>query len=362
MGVVENATEEWRLLYVGTYTPDSEPPGEGEGVHRVRFDPETGEFTDGGVAARATGPSFLALREAPPTLYAVNERARGTVIAFRIDGRSQLTELTQVPTGGGSPCHVATTGSELAVTNYANGVVTVYELSEDGTIGRPTESTHSGSGPVTERQDGPHAHSVTAPDRHHLLVADLGTDELRVLRAGEQIGTVTLPGGTGPRHMAVWGKYVYVAGELDSRVHVVRWDESTGTGEHLDSVHATGEEAAGKNFPAEILFHKGYVYMSNRGTDTIATFVPRNEGARLEHRANTPVGAWPRHFTVVRGHREEPDHLVAAAQNGDSLMSLLIDPDTGVPTDTGHRLKVPAPVCVLPVPLRRVRRAEAVTP
>ena len=74
MGVVENATDERRLLYVGTYTPDSEPPGEGEGIHRVRFDPETGEFTDGGVAAKATGPSFLALKEDPPTLYAVNER------------------------------------------------------------------------------------------------------------------------------------------------------------------------------------------------------------------------------------------------------------------------------------------------
>src|SRR5699024_7503256 len=135
-----------------------------------------------------------------------------------------------------------------------------------------------------------------------------------------------------------------------------------GIGEHLGSVHAAGEDAARTNSPAETLFHKGYVYMSNRGTDAIATFALRDEGARLEHMANTPVGAWPRHFTVVRGHREEPDHLVAAAQNGDVLMSLLIHPATGVTTDTGHRPKAPAPVCVLPVPLRRIRRAEAATP
>src|SRR5699024_7915306 len=106
----------------------------------------------------------------------------------------------------------------------------------------------------------------------------------------------------------------------------------------------------------------GYVYMSNRRTDAIATFALRDEDARLEHMANTPVGAWPRNFTVLRGHREEPDHLRGAPQDGDFLMSLLIDPATGVPTDTGHRLKVPAPVCVLPVPLRRIRRAEAATP
>ena len=180
--------------------------------------------------------------------------------------------------------------------------------------------------------------------------------------------------------MVVNGDHVYVAGELDSRVHVVRWDGVSGTGEHLGSVTATADEAAGKNFPAEIALHRlkvegreiaegdalpptstyeGRVYVSNRGADAISTFAVRDGGARLEHLTDTPVGAWPRHFTVVRGHRDEPDHLVAAAQNGDELMSLLIDPDTGVPQDTGHRLAVPAPVCVLPIPIKRIRRAEA---
>ncbi|WP_394350486.1 lactonase family protein [Nocardiopsis quinghaiensis] len=348
-----------RLLLVGTYTPDSDPPGEGAGIYRIWFDPMTGEMADGGVAARTPGPSFLAFHEDPATVYAVNERAEGTVAAFRVDGEARLTELGSAPTGGGSPCHVLAVGSRLAVTNYANGVATVYGLEEDGTFTDATEFTHAGSGPVTERQEGPHAHSAAAPDDRHVLVVDLGTDELRVVRDGEQVGAVALPPGTGPRHTAVAGEYLYVAGELDSRVHVLRWDPGTGTAEHLGSVHATGEEAAGDNFPAEILTNADHVYVSNRGADTISTFAARDGGARLEHMANTPAGgAWPRNFTVVRGHREEPDHLVVAAQNGDSLASLLIDPGTGVPADTGHRLSVPVPVCVLPVPITRIRRAE----
>lgn len=348
-----------RLLLVGTYTPGSEPPGEGEGIHRVWFDPVTGELADGGVAAPTTGPSFLAFREGPATVYAVNERAEGTVTAFRIDGGAELTELDRAPTGGGSPCHVLATGSKLAVTNYANGVATVYDLREDGGFGPGrAEFAHTGSGPVVDRQEGPHAHSTAAPDGRHLLVADLGTDELRVIADGEPRGVVALPPGTGPRHVAVSGEYLYVAGELDSRVHVVRWDSGEGTGEHLGSVHATGEGAAGVNFPAEILTHGAHVYVSNRGADSIATLAVREDGARLEHVANTPAGGpWPRNFTVVRGHRDEPDHLVVAAQNGDSLASLLLDPDTGVPADSGHRLGLPAPVCVLPVPLNRIRRA-----
>ncbi|MFE6385081.1 lactonase family protein [Nocardiopsis dassonvillei] len=348
-----------RLLLVGTYTPDSDPPGEGEGIYRVWFDPMTGEMTDGGAAARTPGPSFLAFREDPPTVYAVNEREKGTVTAFRIDGGAGLTELGQSPTGGGSPCHVLARGSELAVTNYANGVATLYALAEDGSLdGTVAEFAHSGSGPVTDRQEGPHAHSTAAPDDRHLLVADLGTDELRILRGGEEVGAVSLPPGTGPRHTAVLGEYLYVAGELDSRVHVLRWNPAEGTAEHLGSVEATGEEAAGANFPAEILTNGDHVYVSNRGADTIATFAVRDGGARLEHVADTPAGGpWPRNFAVVRGHREEPDHLVVAAQNGDSLASLLLDPDTGVPADTGHRLRLPVPVCVLPVPITRIRRA-----
>ncbi|WP_394296617.1 lactonase family protein, partial [Nocardiopsis halotolerans] len=335
--LVGDSVDGKRLLLVGTYTPDSDPPGEGAGVYRVWFDPMTGEMADGGVAARTPGPSFLAFREDPPTVYAVNERAEGTVTAFRVDGQAALTELGQAPTGGGSPCHVLARGSELVVTNYANGVAAVYGLAEDGTFGTgAAESANTGSGPVADRQEGPHAHSAAAPDDHHVLVVDLGTDELRVLRSGERVGTVALPPGTGPRHMAAAGEYLYVAGELDSRVHVVRWDADTGTGEHLDAVDATGENAAGENFPAEILAHGGHVYVSNRGADSVATLAVRDGGARLEHLANTPAGgAWPRNFTVVRGHRDEPDHLVVAAQNGDSLASLLIDPDTGVPSDTG---------------------------
>ncbi|MFE9242460.1 lactonase family protein [Nocardiopsis sp. NPDC006938] len=396
-----------RLLLVGTYTPDSDPPGKGEGVHRVWFDPESGELSADGVAARTTGPSFLAFRPDPPTVYAVNERARGTLTAFRVRGDTTLTEIGSVPTGGGSPCHVRYLGPErVAVANYANGVVAIQPTTEDGSPSGPArELAHRGRGPVADRQDGPHAHSTAVlrdthdPRLRYLVAADLGTDELRVhhyatpLTEENQgpvpaydeglLGTVRLPSGTGPRHMAVNGAYVYVAGELDSRVHTVRWNPRNGTGEHLGSVPALGARTAavtGANHPAEIALHRlrvegreiadgdalpmttgyeGRVYVSNRGADTVSTFAVRDEGARLEHLADTPVGAWPRHFAVVRGHGGQPDHLVVAAQNGDSLMSLRVDPDTGIPEDTGHRVDVPVPVCVLPVPIKRIQRAEA---
>ncbi|MFI6575106.1 lactonase family protein [Nocardiopsis sp. NPDC050513] len=382
-----------RLLFVGTYTPDSDPPGRGEGIHRVWFDPATGEMTDGGTAARTPGPSFLALNTTGEgaegyAVYAVNERVEGTVTAFRVSGDATLTELGSVPSGGGAPCHVRATRSELAVSNYLDGVVTFHGLARDGSLGeRTARFGHTGAGPVADRQDGPHAHSATALtllEQHEVvttwLVADLGTDELRVHRSAMAAApldrgprrlhpgqgspsVVALPSGAGPRHAAVYRAdefvaHLYVTGELDSRVHVVRWDHTSDKGEHVGSVPATAHEAAGTNFPAEIAVHHDRVYVANRGADVLSTFAVRDAGARLEHLADTPVGAWPRHFAVVRGHHGDPDHVVVAAQNGDCLLALRIDPDTGVPDDTGHRMAVPDPVCVLPVPIKRVRRSE----
>ncbi|MBE3000785.1 lactonase family protein [Nocardiopsis sp. HNM0947] len=389
------------MLYVGTYTPGSEPAGRGEGVYRVWFDPNTGEFEDGGVAARLTGPSYLALNAHRPWIYAVGERAEGTVTALRIEYDGGLTELGSEPSHGSSPCHVLALGDhEAVVANYADGRVAVAGFGPDG--GRRSEPDvysgehepwqlfeHTGHGPDPDRQEGPHAHSsllvpdTVDPDLCTLLVADLGTDELRAYRVGEKVppetgepsegsgpgmkfvpggiqGRVRLAPGSGPRHMALSqdGRHVYVTGELDSRVHVVRWTGDIDHAQYLGSVPATAEEAAGTNFPAELALHRDRLYVCNRGADAVSTFALRDGGARPEHLADTPVGAWPRHFAVVRGHRDEPDHLVAAAQNGGSLMSLRLDPETGIPADTGHRLALPDPVCVLPVPLRRIRRGQ----
>lgn len=370
----------WQLLFVGTYTPDSEPPGRGEGIYRVWFDSSTGEMVGGGLAAPTPGPSYLSGgARSQPFLYAVNEQEEGTVTGFRVGANGTLTEVGSVPTGGGSPCSISI-GHPLAVTNYANGVVSLHGTDEDGApTGPEAELDHSGSGPVTERQEGPHAHSATwmrgrivgNQTLSHLVVADLGTDELRVYRhsqvrdtAGTVTeeypeglhATITMPEGSGPRSLATpmhslgVGSHIYVSGELDSRVHVVRWDTESGTGEHIDSVPATGAGSTGDNAPAEIVGHRrDNVYVSNRGADVISTFAIRDDGARLEHVADTDAGGpWPRNFAVVDDLQGNPDHLVVGSQNGDVLASLRIDADTGVPVDTGYRLSLPSPVCVIP--------------
>ena len=87
---------------------------------------------------------------------------------------------------------------------------------------------------MVDRQEGPHAHfAALSPGGTHVLVADLGTDQVRRYRVGPD-GLLSdpgvaalLPAGAGPRHLAVRGELIYAVCELDHTVRTLRWDAAT---------------------------------------------------------------------------------------------------------------------------------------
>lgn len=345
-----------RLLWIGSYTPDSGIPGSAAGVQSVWLDADTGTLAEAELAVPASGPSFVVHSADGRMVYAVNELDAGRVSGFSVAGERRLEVRGSASTGGSSPCHLLAhpAGRHLVAANYGDGSVSVHPIGPDGAPAEPVQRlTHTGSGPNTDRQEGPHAHSVyPAPGGTHLLVVDLGTDELRCFPfdaaadrpAGPQHVAARLAPGSGPRHLAVHSSgHLYVAGELDSRVHVLRFDPATARAETVDAVPAT--KAGGDNYPAEIALSadERRLYVANRGADTIATFEVSADGARVRHLADTPSGgAWPRHFALVDGY------LVVANQNSATLAALPVDPADGVPGPARHLLTVPTPVCVLP--------------
>ena len=217
-----------RLLWIGSYTPDSGIAGHAAGVQRVWFDTDTAALSKAELAAPASGPSFVVPATDQTMVYAVNELAAGRVTAFAVHDTQQLTEAGSAITGGSYPCHLLyhPAGRHLIVANYGDGSVSVHALDPAGVPTAPVQRlTHTGAGPRTDRQEGPHAHSVyVAPGGTHLLVVDLGTDELRCFPfapeadqpAGPQHIAARLEPGSGPRHLAIHSSgHLYVAGELD---------------------------------------------------------------------------------------------------------------------------------------------------
>ena len=361
-GVGGATKEKDRMLYVGTYTEKTAS----KGIYLLRLSPGSGALAIDGIAAETLNPSFVALSPDGTAAFAVNEvgqldgQAGGGVTAFGRDRASgTLRALGRELTKGADPCYASTdrTGRFLFVANYSGGSVAMYPLLPGGGIGAMAGFIqHHGHGPNAERQEGPHAHCVIPdPMNRFVLVADLGLDRIMVYRfdAGEgKLNTATagqgmLAPGAGPRHLAFHpdGRVLYVTNELSSTVTAFRYDPETGSLTELQTVPAVSEPTSVRNFPADIHLHPSgrFLYMSNRGHNSIAVFAIDPASAKL-----TPVqltsteGDWPRNFAID----PSGEFLIVANQRSDSIHSFRIDSTTGTLRATGHRVSLPAPVCV----------------
>jgi 6-phosphogluconolactonase len=368
------------LLYIGSYTRESD--GRGQGIYLALRDPGTGRLELQDVAAQLRSPTFLAWHPGLAVLYATSEPDR-TVSAFRAGPSGSLEFLGSQPTAGELPCHVRVhpSGRYLFVANYAGGSFSVHRLTPGGGFGhRPHLVRQAGHGPDPDRQDRPHVHcTLVPPDGRHVLVADLGADTVTSYPFDAQSGTIdelsahvasTAP-GAGPRHLALGGDgRLYVSCELDSTVTVyaledggarLRWLESrpaTGPGASCRGPDAScrgpdascrGPDASCRgpvpaNFPSEILLDAGLgtLYLGNRGADVISVFA--TGPGPLEPIADVPAGGlWPRHFARAG------DHLYVGCQDSDVVTVLALGP-SGVPQPAGEAVPVPSPACLLPEP------------
>jgi 6-phosphogluconolactonase len=348
------------LAYVGTYTgPRS------RGVYGFRFDRLTGTAQPLGCVAETRNPSFLAVHPSRKHLYAVNEVSDfqqdasqgGAVAAFRIHpDTGALTLLNQRSSGGAGPCHlnVDRTGRHVLVANYGGGSVAVLPVLEDGALGPATAVVrHTGSSVNPRRQREPHAHSVNlSPDNRFALVADLGTDRVMIYRFDAERGTLVaheppfmaLPPGSGPRHLAFHpdGRMVCVVNELLSTVAVFDY-AAQGVLTPRQTVATLPGTFQGENTTAEVVVHPAgrFVYASNRGHDSLATFAIGADG-RLQPSGHTPSGGrTPRNFAL-----DPSGYLWAANQGSDSVQIFRVEPATGVLTPTGEPIQVGSPVCI----------------
>lgn len=283
-------------------------------------DLRTGEVADDGVltvtgaVAGVPDASFLTFHDR--FLYTTNE-GQGRVTAI---DRTTNTVLNTTSSGGAGPTHVAVHESgHLLTANYTSGSVAVHALHDDGSIGERTDLVQH------EGDRDPHAHQVV-PMGEWVLAVDLGTDSVYVYGLAD--GKLTrhqqlrLPAGAGPRHLAFHPTepLVYILGELRPEITVAAWENGTLTPGQVVPTAGDG------NFPAEIAVSADgrFVYASNRGDDTIASFAVADD--RLTALGTTPTGGdWPRHFTLS----PDEQRLYVSNQNSGTVTWLPRDPATG---------------------------------
>ena len=331
-------------FYIGTYSG---------AIYQSTLNLGTGSFGAASVAASIGDPSFVALTPDRRFLYAVNEGG-GTVGAFSVNPTNGVLKLlNQRSSNGGSPAHVVvdSSGRNVIVANYGGGSVTVFPILTNGQLGAATAHVqHPGSGPL--------AHCTTLDASNHFaFVCDKGLDQVRSYIFDPAAGTlvtnttpfVSVARGSGPRHMTFDPQYkrAYVICELSSTIIGFNYDATNGVLTPFQTVSTLQPGGFnGANTTAEIVVHPSgkFVYGSNRGKNSIAVFTVNAEDGTLTPVQQQPTGATPRNFAI------DPTgaFCIVAGQNSGDIRLYTIDPESGQLTDTGKKLSVSAPVCIVP--------------
>ncbi|MFG6278667.1 beta-propeller fold lactonase family protein [Microbacterium sp. 5K110] len=396
-------------FWVGAYTSDA---GSAEGIGILQAGDADSSWASGplgmvGTAVAAPGsPSWVAEHPQHDVLYAALE-SDGTVQAYRRTGETRLVPFGSPVEAGAAVCHVAVApdASFLVASCWSDGRVVRIALDAAGRPAAPVIAA-AATDPYDPAPDGSvvetgaHVSGAVVPDlaaaaralreaagdefghlvpayddvpethaeseeaaagarvsRTHetiflpgglLATTDMGLDLVRFWRAtatGLRLDhEVALPKGSGPRH-GVWhpSGHLYVVTELSREVFVLAPDAETRwrvvSGQPLLGT-LDGDTAA------ELCMSRdaSTLYAGVRGSDTIGVLAVRGAGESLQLTALAEAGThWPRHHVVVN------DTLLVAGQLANEIVSLPLDPRTGVPGRVRHRTASPSPTRLLPM-------------
>ncbi|MFF3615660.1 lactonase family protein [Streptomyces sp. NPDC002580] len=335
--------------FIGSFTAAG-----GLGVLTAEVDPGSGALTVLSAVDDVPDPSYLALSPAGDVLYAVSETAEGAVAAYRVHADKPEPTGPPIRTGGSGPTHLSVLDGHVLAAHYGSGSVAVVPIRPGGGLAGAASDVlqHTGSGPYTPRQQGPHAHQVQPdPTGRWAVSVDLGTDSVRVCTLDG--GTLTLRReialrpGSGPRHLAFHprGGHVYVVNELAPTVTVCRWEAAEGSLRPVGETPVLEGAPHGDAYPSGIVVSPDgrFVWIAVRGQDVVSVLVPDATGERLRLVATVPCGGvWPRGLALDPSGR----FLYVANERSGDVTWFTVDPDTGVPR-RGGSVQAPAASCVI---------------
>lgn len=349
------------FVYFGTHRT-----GPGAGFSLAHFDTDTGVLTRPEFLLEARAPAFFVIGPDGRHLYTCNSGNPGGVAAYAIDPHSGgLTYLNHELAGGGDTSFISLdhTGRYALVANYEGGNLAVFAIRPDGSLGDWTAfEQHTGHGVNPRRQTHAYAHSIiVSPDNRFALSADLGLDRVYVYRFDPRDGSLRpnrpaffgVAAGSGARHIRFHpnGRWVYLDNEIASTVMGFDWDASRGTLRLFQTISALPADFRGASVSAEMEIHPNgrFLYVSNRGDDSLAVFAidPSNGRLSLVQRIASG-GKTPRNFAFDPTAK----WIICTNHGSDNAVVFAVDGATGRLTQHGAPLPVPYPFCERFLPVR----------
>ena len=288
-------------------------------------------------------PGPLATDPAGKFLFA-SIRSAGDLASFRRDrSTGELTPVSRVAAGA-DPAYVATdhTGRFLLSAYYRAGKVVVHRIGDDGSLADQPLQT-------IETDDKAHA---IVPDRSNkfVMVPHTGPNAIFQFRFNAKTGLlapnavpkIVRPDNTGPRHLGFHPTLdtAYVSDEQGSSITAYDFDANQGRLVALQTLSTLPAGFAKSNATAHLEVHPSgkWVYVANRGHDSLAGFRIDQQTGRVDSFGQTLTEQTPRSFNIEHSGR----FLFAAGQGSGKLVAFQINQASGVLTridtyDVGER-------------------------
>ena len=384
-----NSLKQTDILYVGTYTEivAGDFGGHGKGISCYEFDAEKGDLKFLNNQFQVN-PSYLSITSiinsnnelentSSKYLFAVSEilaSKKPVVHTYTINDNYALSLIDTKTIEGGCPCHIhyfknAEGQSHTATACYETGNFVIHTINVESTanlnIHEPLKIYHKGSSQHPTRQTQAHAHCACFDKMSNkLLVCDLGLDQVKVYSVQknnnsfnaieEQI--ISLPAGSGPRHICFDENYAYgfIINELRGSVTIIKHSAEKKEYETKGNFDASGQLNESVNASTSIDTDLGgaairvsaggkFIYTSIRSDNTIRLFEFNPITESLSFIASYPTqGRTPRDFTLDATGK----WLLVAHQDSDTISIFNVNSYNG--TLSFHKTvnNIESPVCL----------------
>ncbi len=339
-------------LLIGTYTNK----GTSEGIYVYDYDSKTAETKLKSVT-KTINPSYLTLSADKEFVYSVNENGKDSeVSAFNFDRKSgELKLLSKISSEGADPCFITTHENHVFVANYSGGSIVNFYLTPDGNFAPFTQRIlHTGKSINPNRQLSAHVHQVQlTPDKKYLIATDLGEDQLYIYSFSKTPEkelvlkkAIKTNAGSGPRHLAFSpnGELAFLAHEFNGKI--TAFDYKDGDLTKIQEIETTQKDFTGKIDAADIHVSAdgNFLYETNRGdANTINVFAIGGTGRLTFIESISTLGKGPRNFSID----PSGNFVLVAHQYTNDVVIFNRNKITGKLTDSGKRINVGAPVCLV---------------
>jgi 6-phosphogluconolactonase len=244
-------------------------------------------------------------------------RSTGELAAFRIDPANGKLTLINTAPGGADPAYITTDkrGKFLLTAYYVAGEVTVHTIGADGSLVREPRqrlrTTDKAHAVVLDPWEMGALVPHTGPN---LIYAIPFIDGRFVTESYPPLLRIEAPKGTGPRHL-VFQPTLMIHGGFDADAWVAYVSNEQGSSvtmyqailnpinwslKPMQTISTLPKDFKGENSCAEIRLHPSnrFLYVSNRGHDSLACFEIDKHTGRLTALGQTPTEKTPRSFDL----------------------------------------------------------------